>query len=139
VEDSTGTPVTTPSAGAVPITGRQTSFGYKNDPYWDSNSGAGIGAFVPTSEQNKIKNGQASTYKLREGDIAVSPDIERQFRSSGVKPGQSVKINYIDGTSHTGRWMDKTSSALRGRIDLYSPDGANKRDGIKVTTFERAI
>jgi hypothetical protein len=119
------------------INGRQTSYGYAGDPYSDRNSEKGIGAFVPGSEEAKIKNGQYSDYKLRAGDIAVSPDIESSFRKAGVSPGQNVTVNYADGTTHTGRWMDKTADYLSNRVDLYSPNGPNSRDGTKITSFSK--
>ena len=119
------------------INGRQTSYGYVNDPYKDSNSAAGIGAFVPDAEIAKIKAGQDSNYKLRSGDIAVSPDIESSFRQGGIAPGQNVTLNYADGTTHTGRWMDRTADYLSNRVDLYSPSGQNSRDGVKITSFSK--
>jgi hypothetical protein len=135
LNDTAAPPVT--SQGAIPITGRQTSYGYRGDPYSDSNSASGIGAFVPNSEQAKIKAGEYSHYRLREGDIAVSRDIERNFRAGGIEPGQSVKVTFSDGSTHSGRWMDRTDASLNGRIDLYSPTGPHSRDGIRVTSFER--
>jgi hypothetical protein len=119
------------------INGRQTSYGYANDPYKDSRSAKGIGAFVPDAEEAKIKAGQYSDYKLRTGDIALSRDIESSFRKGGISPGQNVTVNYADGTTHTGRWMDRTADYLSNRVDLYSPNGPNPRDGAKITSFSK--
>ena len=119
------------------INGRQTSYGYVGDLYSDRRSAKGIGAFVPDAEEAKIKNGQYSDYKLRAGDIAVSSDVESSFRKGGISPGQNVTVNYADGTTHTGRWMDRTADYLSNRVDLYSPNGPNSRDGAKITSFSK--
>ena len=119
-----------------PLTGaRITSYGYSNDPTPDSNSRAGIGAFVPDVEQAKIKAGQASPYRLRDGDIAVSPDIEAQFRKAGINPGDELVLHGEGGASRRVRWMDRTSPKLQGRVDFYSPNGAPGDDGGAVTGF----
>jgi len=128
--------------------GKITSYGYSNDETPDSNSSAGVGSFVPDSEEQKIKSGQSSTYKLREGDLAVSPDVEESFRENGIRPGQWVTITYADGSKHTGRWMDRTANdeqaaklglkKLRGRFDIYSPKGKHSRDGSKVVSYAPA-
>ncbi len=49
--------------------------------------------------------------RLRPGDLAVSRDIEAQFREQGIRPGDPVTLNYADGTTHTGRWMDRTDGS----------------------------
>jgi len=119
-----------------PLTGaRITSYGYSNDPTPDSNSRAGIGAFVPEAEQAKIKAGQPSPYRLRDGDIAVSPDIEAQFRKAGINPGDELVLHGEGGASRRVRWMDRTSPKLQGRVDFYSPNGAPTDDGGAVTGF----
>lgn len=119
-----------------PLSGaRITSYGYANDPTPDSNSLAGIGAFVPPEEQAKIKAGQDSPYRLRDGDIAVSPDIEAQFRKSGIKPGDELIVHGEGGAARRVRWMDRTSPKLSGRVDFYSPQGSPKDDGGAVTGF----
>lgn len=140
-----------PKGGALPLGGgeddnplgrlfalpgaRVTSYGYRNDPTPDSNSAAGIGAFVPEAEQAKIKAGQPSPYRLQPGDIAVSPDIEARMRRAGVKPGDRVMFQRADGTSEAGRWMDRTSPSLSGRVDFYSPGGVRADDGAAITGF----
>lgn len=127
--------------------GRITSFGYSNDETPDRNSSAGIGAWVPDAEADKIRKGEASNYKLKAGDIAVSPDVEMSFLENGIKPGDTVTLTYNDGTTHTGRWMDRTANdtqakklglnPLRGRFDIYSPDGRHSRDGNKIASYRK--
>lgn len=140
-----------PKGGALPLAGgeddnplgklfalpdaRVTSYGYRNDPTPDSNSAAGIGAFVPAAEQEKIKAGQPSPYRLQPGDFAVSPDMEARMRKAGVKPGDRVMFQRADGTSEAGRWMDRTSPSLKGRVDFYSPGGVRPDDGAGITGF----
>ncbi len=141
-----------PRGGALPLSGggeddnplgklfnlpgaRVTSYGYANDPTPDSNSAAGIGAFVPAEEQAKIKAGQPSPYRLQPGDFAVSPDMEAQMRKAGVNPGDRVMFQRADGTSEAGRWMDRTSPSLQGRVDFYSPGGVRADDGAQITGF----
>lgn len=135
------------SAGGVrtPV-GKVTSYGYPTDETPDSNSSAGIGAFVPSDEAAKIKRGESSDFKLRAGDLAVSPDIEQAFRGAGIKPGGEVMVQLATGEIRKVRWMDKTAQdediaagkvkgvtkPLRGRFDFYSPRGKNISDGTNV-------
>lgn len=140
--DTTAPPASAPTAPPAPslvsTAGRTTAYGYRNDPTPDSNSSAGIGAFVPDDEAAKIKRGEPSDYRLRAGDLAVSPDIESQFRKQGISPGDQVTLAYADGTTHTGRWMDRTDGSLDGRFDLYSPNGPAANDGSRITGFAPA-
>lgn len=140
-----------PKGGALPLAGgednnplgklfalpdaRVTSYGYRNDPTPDSNSAAGIGAFVPEAEQAKIKAGQPSAYRLQPGDFAVSPDMEARMRKAGVKPMDRVLFQRADGTTEAGRWADRTSPSLKGRVDFYSPGGVRADDGAQITGF----
>jgi len=119
----------------IPTAGRTTAYGYANDETPDANSSAGIGAFVSSAEAEKIKRGEPSEMRLRSGDLAVSRDIEAQFRAQGIRPGDAVTLHYADGTTHTGRWMDRTDGSLDGRFDLYSPNGPPSNDGSKITGF----
>lgn len=128
--------------------GKITSYGYSNDETPDSNSSAGIGAFVSREEQARIKAGEMTPNRLRPGDLAVSPDIRKKFSEAGIKPGQQVTITYADGKTHTGRYMDHTAddnqaaklglSPLRGRFDIYSPDGKHPTDGSPIAAFQPA-
>jgi hypothetical protein len=105
----------------------------------------GIGAWVPDDEAQRIRRGEESTYKLKENDFAVSPDVEAQLRKAGVKPGDTVKMKLADDTILSGRWMDRTANdqqarslglpPLRGRWDVYSPGGKSVKDGVKVVGF----
>lgn len=114
---------------------RITSYGYDNDPNYDSNSAAGIGAFVPLPEQQKIKAGQDSAYKLRDGDVAVSPDIEALLRKQGIKPFDEIMIYGENGGTRRVRWTDRTSPKLSGRVDFYTPKGTPQDDGGRIKGF----
>jgi hypothetical protein len=127
--------IATRQAAPIPTAGRTTAYGYRGDSTPDPNSSAGIGAFVPDVEQARIKRGESSDYRLRPGDLAVSRDVEAQFRQQGIAPGQDVTLHYADGSTHTGRWMDRTDGSLDGRFDLYSPNGPPANDGSKITGF----
>lgn len=124
---------------APPSGTRVTSYAYDNDETPDSNSSAGIGAFVPTAEQERIKRGEPSPYRLKRGDFAVSPDVEKSLKDSGIQPMEEVEIQFSDGTTQTGRWMDRTSDSLTGRWDFYQggKKGKHAKEGGKVTGFRR--
>jgi hypothetical protein len=53
----------------------------------------------------------------------------------GIRPRDPVTLNYADGTTHTGRWMERTDGSLDGLFDLYSPDGPPASDGGWITGF----
>jgi hypothetical protein len=113
--------------------GKITSYNWKGDPYTDSQSRAMIGSFG----------------KLTEEGMAVSPDIERQFREQGIKPKDMVKIVLADGTTMERRWEDRTmqdkqairkfGKPLTGRFDLNFPQGTkpHEKDGISVVGFQK--
>ena len=130
-----------PGANSI---GKATRYGYAHDSTPDSNSRAGIGAWVSPQEQARIKAGEDTPNRLRSGDLALSPDVERAMRMAGIKPGQMLALQYADGTEHVGRWMDRTATAyqgkaLTGRFDIYDPDGSHAaRDGHPVVSFKRA-
>lgn len=120
-----------------------TSYGYSTDTTPDSNSSAGIGAWVGSDEQERIKRGEQTENRLREGDLAVSRDVERQFKAAGIRPRDTVTIELDDGTQQTGRWMDRTAESyngktLTGRFDIYSPKGPSPLNGKKVTGWMKS-
>lgn len=124
------------------VMGRTTAYGYANDSTPDRNSSAGIGAWVPDNEAAKIRRGEDSPYKLRPGDIAVSRDVEAKLRKEGFNPGDDITFDKANGTTHTGRWMDRTADvyegkSVTGRFDIFSPSGVPKDDGTTVTGFHR--
>lgn len=129
------------STGSKAMEGdRITSYGYANDTTPDSNSSAGIGAWVSDAEAERIRAGEQTPNRLRTGDLAVSRDVERRFRAIGISPGDDVTIKLDDGTTQTGRWMDRTAESyngkkLTGRFDLYSPDGESPLNGKKVVDW----
>lgn len=117
---------------------RITSYGYATDSTPDSNSAAGIGAWVSAEEAARIKAGEITPNRLRAGDFAVSPDKEAELRESGFKPGDLITLKLANGETHTGRWMDRTAAtfngrALTGRFDVYSPDGPSPLNDTRVT------
>jgi hypothetical protein len=117
------------SQSSPPSDTRITSYGYPDDETPDTNSANGIGSF--TTRADALADRSAET-RLRPGDIAVSPDVERELTAAGVKPRDEITVTLADGTTHRGRWMDRTSSSLTGRIDLYSPEAKDARSGKKV-------
>lgn len=121
-------------------TGTVTSYGYADDSTPDSNSAAGIGI-----EDRKIED----------GDLSISPDVERDFAAKGIKPGDSIMLVLKNGEKIRTRWQDRTAQdsdfepggkyhgsnikgPLRGRYDLYSPGGKHKRTGSPVVSWEPA-
>jgi hypothetical protein len=123
----------------TPVGTRVTSYAYEGEETPDSNSAAGIGAFVPESEQAKIKAGGRSFYRLREGDFAVSPDVEKALDKAGIDPMDTVIIKFSDGSTQRGRWADRTSASLRGRWDFYQGGKTVKhgKEGRRVISFKR--
>ena len=124
--------------------GRVTSYGYANDSTPDANSSAGIVAWVSDEEAARIRAGEDTPNKLRPGDLAVSRDIEAQFRDVGISPGEPVSLRLDDGTEISGRWMDRTAEeydgrALTGRFDIYSPAGANLLNDRQVVGFSHTV
>lgn len=122
--------------------GKITSYGYASDETPDSNSSAGIGAFVSDEEAARIRAGESTTNRLQPGDLAVSKDIRQKLQSMGVKPGENITLTYADGKTHTGRYMDHTADewggqALTGRFDIYSPDGKHATDGQPIVGFSK--
>jgi len=125
---------------------KATSYGYSGDPTPDSNSSAGIGAWVPDTEAAKIKNGEDSPFKLKPNDIALSPDVEKTVRANGIQPGDTLAVTMGNGDIVQGRWMDRTAQdsdvssgkikgvtkPLRGRVDFYTPGGVNPYDGMGI-------
>lgn len=123
--------------------GKVTDYGQKNDPSGDHAS-LGTGAFkVPTG---------AWQNPLRETSLAVSPDIESQFRAAGIKPLSPVVLHLADGTAVTKTWDDRTAQddqiargevpnvtqPLRGRFDFFSPGGKSPMRDAAVVGFSPA-
>jgi len=120
----------TGSTSMVPPHGtRTTSFGYEADPTPDSNSAKGIAAFTTAAD---AQAGKDAPTRLKAGDFAVSPDIEKQLVAAGVKPRATLTVQLADGTTRKGRWMDRTKDTLSGRFDFYNPNGPDKNDGAAV-------
>jgi len=118
-------------------TGRVTSYGYPNDETPDTYSSMGIGSFSGQEAIKAAKRGDSHPMQLQAGDIAVSPDKERELRAAGVRPGDEIELTYSDGRTHRGRWMDRTSNRLRGRWDIYSPQAPSTDNDTPVTSFRK--
>jgi len=114
---------------------RVTSYNFGADKLWDTQSRAGIGAF---------------TKQLDKFSMAVSPDVEKAFRSAGISPRDMVEIELEDGTSVVKRWDDRTmqddqaikkfGKPLRGRFDFYR-DASQDADALsdkQVVRFRKA-
>lgn len=99
-----------------------TDYGQPDDPYLDSNTAKGIG-IAGIGEGTGPAGLQGGNYLLKDYSMAVSPDVEVQMRSTGIKPGDWVTVSTTDGRTLTKRWDDRTASNLSGRVDFYSPVG----------------
>jgi hypothetical protein len=129
----------------APESSRITSYAYRNDETPDTNSSNGIGAWVPDDEQKKIERGEDSPYKLKEGDLAVSRDVEARMRRAGIRPGDDVELQLKDGSSVLTRWMDRTAATydgktVTGRFDFYRAGQRTKHqnEAAPVVGFRRA-
>ena len=113
--------------------GKITSYNWKGDPYTDSYSRKWIGSFG----------------KISDIGMAVSPDVEKQFREQGIKPKDKVKIVLSDGTEMERIWDNRTmqdkqairkfGKPLTGRFDLHHPYGSSphEKDGVSVVGFQK--
>ena len=106
----------------VSPTGKITKYGYEQPGQkdYDSNSARGIGA-----ADNKLVPGES---------VALSPDLEK---STGAKIGDKVVVTLANGEKMVKRFDDRTSKRLKGRVDIYSPDGKQPLDGVAVAKVER--
>lgn len=131
----------------TPASGKVTSYGYSSDPHADSYSAMAVGSFSGAEAEAAAKAGKYHPLKLKKGDMAVSPDVEEQFRADGIEPGDIVRVTMANGKQKTVRWMDRTANdkqaaerglpPLRGRFDFYSPDGPHPDDGVGVVSFAK--
>jgi hypothetical protein len=81
---------------------------------------------------------QGGNYLLKDYSMAVSPDVEAQMRSTGIKPGDWVTVSTTDGRTLTKRWDDRTASTLSGRVDFYSPVGRSPQLDAGVVNITKA-
>jgi hypothetical protein len=102
--------------------GKITKYGYEKPGQadYDSNSARGIGA-----ADNKLTPGES---------VALSPDLEK---ATGAKIGDKVVVTLSNGEKMVKRFDDRTSKRLKGRVDIYSPDGNQPLDGVKVAKVEK--
>lgn len=131
--ENSGTPLNPPSNKPTSLRekARGTIYGFekKGDSTWDYFSSIAVGANASEKEIAEIKAGKTNDAKLVPNkDFALSPDLEEQFKAQGFKLRDTVTLTLDDGTTHTGRWMDRTAKEfqgkpLSGRVDIYSPDG----------------
>ena len=118
----------------APQGSRVTSYNWKGDPYTDSNSRKWIGSFG----------------KINENGMAISPDVERQFKAAGIKPKDPVELTLSDGTTVVRIWDNRTmqdrqairkfGKPLTGRFDFHHPTGnsPHEKDGVQVVSFRKA-
>jgi hypothetical protein len=106
----------------APVSGKITKYGYEKpgEKDYDSNSARGIGA-----ADNQLTPGES---------VALSPDLEK---STGAKIGDKVVVTLSNGEKMVKRFDDRTSKRLKGRVDIYSPDGNQPLDGVKVAKVEK--
>jgi hypothetical protein len=111
-----------PQASTGSDQGKITKYGYEKpgDKDYDSNSARGIGA-----ADNQLTPGES---------IALSPDLEK---STGAKIGDKVVVTLANGEKMVKRFDDRTSKRLKGRVDIYSPDGNQPLDGLRVAKVEK--
>jgi hypothetical protein len=102
--------------------GKITKYGYEKpgEKDYDSNSARGIGA-----ADNQLTPGES---------VALSPDLEK---STGAKIGDKVVVTLSNGEKMVKRFDDRTSKRLKGRVDIYSPDGNQPLDGVRVAKVEK--
>jgi hypothetical protein len=125
---------------------RGTIYGFekKGDATFDTNSSFAIGANASDKEQAEIKAGKNNAARLIPNkDFALSPDLEEQFKAQGIKMRDTVTLTMDDGTTHTGRWMDRTAKefqgkTLSGRVDIYSPKADSPVKDKKFVGFARS-
>jgi proteasome lid subunit RPN8/RPN11 len=118
------------TATPTPAIGKVTDYGQANDPWRDTNSLNRIGAW---------------DNPLTDTSLAVSPDIEQQFRKAGIAPNQPVKLLLADGSEIVRTWDDRTATdrqaaelglkPLRGRFDFFSPQGPHEKRDVRVIGF----
>lgn len=120
-------------AGTPAMGGKVTSYGYKADPWKDTASMNRVGAWNNTLDENSL---------------AISPDIQAQFKASGIKQGDWVELELADGSTVRRQYSDHTATdeqakklglpPLRGRFDFFSPTGLHAKDGMPVVNFRKA-
>ena len=120
-------------ASAPAMGGKVTSYGYAADPWKDTASMNRVGAWNNTLDENSL---------------AISPDIQEQFKASGIKRGDWVELQLADGSTVRRQYSDHTATdeqakklglpPLRGRFDFFSPSGLHAKDGVQVTNFRKA-
>jgi hypothetical protein len=119
----------------VPANTKVTHFAFPGDAYKDSNSQARIGAWTSAEDAANAKAGDfTGATLLQDGDFALSRDMEASARAAGVKPGEPVLVS-VNGQWVHGRWWDRTSDKLSGRVDFYSPTGEHPLNGKPVDGF----
>jgi hypothetical protein len=113
-----------------------TDYGQANDPDRDPNTMKGIG-ILGIGEGKGPAGLKGGNYLLKDYSMAVSPDVETQMRASGIKPGDWVQVQTVDGRAFNKRWDARTSDALTGRVNFYSPVGRASELDSRVTTITK--
>jgi hypothetical protein len=121
-----------PQSGFTPTRARVTDYGSRDpkiETTPDTNSLKGVGAFPHSTKPGSLKENYS---------FALSPDKEAEFRAAGVRPGDEVSLTLADGRTVAGRWDDRTSTKLTGRIDFYSPSGVSPLRDARVVGFAKS-
>lgn len=143
----------TPAAGAsrgwdaFPVAGAESTLGDR-EPIKALGAVTDYGQADDDFGDSLTRAGKSAIGRLSAESLAVSPDIEAQFRASGIRIGDRVQITLADGSTMERVWDDRTASddvarriglpPLRGRFDLYSPAGPHAKRGVQVTGFAPA-
>lgn len=105
-----------------------TSYGYPADSTPDTNSANAIG--------------MCDNHLTDHVSLAVSRDIEADFRTAGIHPLGQVELTLENGTVLNVVWADRTAVAyhgknLTGRFDLYCAVKPHPLTGTAVTAFRK--
>lgn len=104
--------------------------------------------YYPSEGYRSATTGAFNANKLDNESMAVSPDIQQQFKDWGIKPFDKVKLTLANGQTVVRRYDDHTATdeearkqglpPLRGRYDFRVPvKGASGVDGVKVAKVEK--
>jgi hypothetical protein len=109
----------------IKVAATGSTFGYKGDPYMDSNTAKGIG-----DHDNKLTT----------SSVGFSREIKQQIRSAGIKKGDPIILHFEDGTKLAMVNDDTTDKGLKGRTDFYNPAGPEKNpyEGKKIVGIQKA-
>jgi hypothetical protein len=97
----------------IPIDAVGTTYGYKSDPYMDSNTKMGKG-----DHENKLVDQSEDG-----GSVGFSREIKKQITAQGIKKGDPIILHLDDGTTVAALNDDTTDKGLTKRADFYNTRG----------------